>query len=87
MRDVFEAAEFLLKERLAGKYSTPSDVRGFALSKCLNPDVLELLIFTGPIPPKPWDDETAEAVRLVGEVLGSRPKAATTGESPTMRED
>ena len=70
MKDVFFAAEYLIQERRSGLYSTPGQVRGFALAECLDPDVLELLIFTGPIPPKPWDEETAEAIHLVGQALG-----------------
>ena len=54
MIDVFAAAEYLTKERFGGKFSTPSEVRGFALAEGVSPAVLELLIFTGPIPPKPW---------------------------------
>jgi len=78
MKDVFAAAEYLTRERLDGKYSTPDEVRGFALAECLEPDILELLIFTGPIPAKPWNEETAEAVQLVGLALGKNTRGANS---------
>ncbi|MBU8920273.1 MAG: hypothetical protein KOO63_00280 [Bacteroidales bacterium] len=91
MQCVFAAMEYLVKERMAGKYSTPSQVRGFALAECLNPVVLELLLFTGPIPPEPWDEETREAIEMVGAALQakprSRPLAAANEESLTTKDD